>query len=279
MGENGGSGRGESRSGDDSTRHGEKNSVSVRLRPLNGREIVTNDVSDWKSIGENSIMYKNGNLSVPERSMYPSAYTFDRVSGYDCSTRADLVKGMKCVVQKAEEISAKTPNVYIHQQFENPAIPKLIGIELTKSPILSGGKPGPHKIQGIGVDFIPGVLGVDLIDEVVQVSSDEAIETAKLDSRKSYGLRAADIKVSDFSGGEPLVLQAFRGSTSSAPAIFALSDSTTNGQTMMDVGALPPCPSAAAGFFTLLLLSISLKESISADDIPERVFDFFIASF
>ncbi|KAI3521393.1 hypothetical protein L1887_10856 [Cichorium endivia] len=263
MGENGGSGRGESRSGDDSTRHGDKNFVSVRLRPLNGREIVTNDVSDWKSI--------------------------DRVSGYDCSARADLVKGMKCAVQKAEEISAKTPNVYIHQQFENPTIPKLIGIELTKSPILSGGKPGPHKIQGIGVDFIPGVLGVDLIDEVVQVSSDEAIETAKLDSRKSYGLRAADMmteefqeswsKVSDFSGGEPLVLQAFRGSTSSAPAIFALSDSTTNGQTTMDVGALPPCPSAAAGFFTLLLLSISLKEAISADDIPERVFDFFIASF
>ncbi|KAI3711183.1 hypothetical protein L2E82_41073 [Cichorium intybus] len=123
--------------------------------------------------------------------MYPSAYTFDRVFGYDCSTRADPVKGMKCAVQKAEEISAKTPNVYIHQLFENPAIPKLIGIEPTESSIFSGGKPGPHKIQGIGVDFIPGVLGVDLIDEVVQVSSDEAIETAKLDSSKSYGLRAA----------------------------------------------------------------------------------------
>ncbi|KAI3790547.1 hypothetical protein L2E82_03660 [Cichorium intybus] len=96
---------------------------------------------------------------------------------------------MKCAVQKAEEISAKTPNVYIHQQFENPAIPKVQGNN--NSSILSGGKPGPHKIQGIGVDFIPGVLGVDLIDEIVQVSSDEAIETAKLDSSKSYGLRAA----------------------------------------------------------------------------------------
>ncbi|KAI3519178.1 hypothetical protein L1887_08205 [Cichorium endivia] len=98
MGENGGSGRGETRSGDDSTRHGEKIFVSVRLRPLNGREIVTNDVSDWECIGENSIIYKNGNLSVPERSMYPSAYTFDRVFGYDCSTRQVYQDGAKDVV-------------------------------------------------------------------------------------------------------------------------------------------------------------------------------------
>ncbi|KAF2284225.1 hypothetical protein GH714_019975 [Hevea brasiliensis] len=91
----------------------------------------------------------------------------------------DPVKGMKGAVQKAEEILAQTPNAYMLQQFENAANPKLYGVEPVESPILSGGKPGPHKIQGIGAGFVPGVLEVDIIDEVVQISSDEAIETAK----------------------------------------------------------------------------------------------------
>lgn len=56
---------------------------------------------------------------------------------------------------------------------------KIYAVEPTDSPVLSGGKPGPHKIQGIGAGFVPKVLNTEIYDEIIKVTNDEAFEYAR----------------------------------------------------------------------------------------------------
>jgi cysteine synthase A len=60
----------------------------------------------------------------------------------------------------------------------------VVAVEPASSPVLSGGLPGPHKIQGIGAGFVPPVLNRDVIDEIIPVGDEDAIETARLVTRR-----------------------------------------------------------------------------------------------
>jgi cysteine synthase A len=61
---------------------------------------------------------------------------------------------------------------------------RVIAVEPASSPVLSGGRPGPHKIQGIGAGFVPAVLNRDVLDEVISVDDEDAIETARSLARR-----------------------------------------------------------------------------------------------
>jgi cysteine synthase A len=61
---------------------------------------------------------------------------------------------------------------------------KVVAVEPSGSPVLSGGDPGPHKIQGIGAGFVPSILKQDLIDEVITIDNDDAFETSRRAARE-----------------------------------------------------------------------------------------------
>lgn len=61
---------------------------------------------------------------------------------------------------------------------------KIYAVEPADSPVLSGGKPGPHKIQGIGAGFVPDILNTDIYDEIITVTTEQAFETARKAARE-----------------------------------------------------------------------------------------------
>ncbi|XP_040937400.1 kinesin-like protein KIN-7G isoform X2 [Gossypium hirsutum] len=99
--------------------------VSVRLRPLSEKEIVRHDVSDWECINDNTIIYRS-KLSVSERSMYPTAYTFDNVFGSDCPNRQVYETGAKEVVLSV--VSGINSSVFAYGQTSSGKTYTMIGI-------------------------------------------------------------------------------------------------------------------------------------------------------
>ena len=66
---------------------------------------------------------------------------------------------------------------------KNPAV-KVVAVEPAESPVLSGGKAGPHKIQGIGAGFVPGVLDAGVVDEILTVKGEDAMAMVRALARK-----------------------------------------------------------------------------------------------
>jgi cysteine synthase A len=162
-------------------------------------------------------------LTMPESMSVERRRLLDILGAEIILTPAEL--GMKGAIEQADRLKESSPNIFIPQQFENPANPqihkettaeeiwndtegkfdvfiagvgtggtitgcgelfkernsaiKIIAIEPVDSAVLSGGEPGSHKIQGIGAGFVPEVLDVEMIDEVITVSNNEAIAVAR----------------------------------------------------------------------------------------------------
>ena len=125
-------------------------------------------------------------------------------------------KGMKGAIAKAEELAKEIPNSFIPGQFVNPANPtdgevdifiagvgtggtltgtgeylkeqkpdvKIVALEPASSPVLSEGKSGAHKIQGIGAGFVPDVLNTSVYDEIYKAENEDAFAAAKLLAKK-----------------------------------------------------------------------------------------------
>jgi len=92
---------------------------------------------------------------------------------------------------------------------------KIVAVEPKDSPVLSGGKPGPHKIQGIGAGFVPKVLNREIIDDIVAVSNEDAMEYARLIAKKEgilvgissgAALYAAVLKAKQLGKGKRIVV-------------------------------------------------------------------------
>lgn len=139
-------------------------------------------------------------------------------------------EGMKGAIAKVQQLAEERGNVFVPQQFENPAnvevherttgeeiwrdtdgsidifvsgvgtggtvtgagkklkqynpAIQVVAVEPTDSPVLSGGNPGPHKIQGIGAGFIPKIYNSSVVDKIIQIENDEAIQTSRIVAQK-----------------------------------------------------------------------------------------------
>jgi len=124
----------------------------------------------------NAIAAESGNAFIPQQFENPANVEIHRVTTgeeiwRDTDGKVDIFVGG---VGTGGTISGVGAALKAH----NPAI-QIVAVEPADSPVLSGGNPGPHKIQGIGAGFIPKNFNPEVVDEIIQVTNDQAILTAR----------------------------------------------------------------------------------------------------
>lgn len=128
-----------------------------------------------KELGNAVVLQQFENLANPEAHRKTTAEEIIR----DTDGKVDIfVAGVGTggtVTGNGEVLKQRIPGV------------KIVAVEPASSPVLSGGKPGPHKIQGIGAGFVPGVMNLDIVDEIFQVENDDAFEASR-EVAKTEGL-------------------------------------------------------------------------------------------
>lgn len=156
------------------------------LKALGAELVLTPGVEGMKGaigkaeqlVAENSnsiILQQFNNLANPEIHRQTTAEEIWR----DTDGQVDIfVAGVGTggtITGVAEVLKKRNPNI------------KIVAVEPFDSPVLSGGKPGPHKIQGIGAGFVPAVINLDVVDEIFGVRNEDAFTTAR-ELAKSEGL-------------------------------------------------------------------------------------------
>jgi cysteine synthase A len=123
---------------------------------------------------ENSDCWRPDQFSNPANPEIHRRTTAEEIwAGLDGEVDA-LVAGVGTggtITGAGERLKERNPDLYV------------VAVEPKTSPVLSGGLPGPHKIQGIGAGFIPAVMNLEVVDEIVAVDDEDAIATARLVSR------------------------------------------------------------------------------------------------
>jgi cysteine synthase A len=156
--------------------------MSVERRKLlkaYGAELVLTPGADGmkgaiKKAEELAVQYKNA--FIPQQ--------FNNESNPECHKRTTGVEIWNDTDGKVDAFIAGVgtggtlTGVAEYLKEQNPNV-KIIAVEPSSSPVLAGGKPGPHKLQGIGAGFVPSVLKMDLVDEIIEVKNEDAFAVTK----------------------------------------------------------------------------------------------------